>query len=86
MATNSSLHNINWLPASKKVWTVYIKGKNVYCPVSIPFPYNVFLYFLQGQKHEDRNLGIMINMGKCRIVKVIFSSIHKISDACTNSS
>ena len=54
-------------------------------PVSIPFPYNVSLYFLEGQKHEDSKLGIMINVGKCRLVKVIFSNIHKISDACANS-
>ena len=53
--------------------------------VSIPSPYNVFLYFLEGQKHEDSKLRIMINEGKCRIVKVIFSNIHKISDACANS-
>ena len=53
--------------------------------VSIPSAYNVFLYFLEGQKHEDSKLGIMINVGKCRLVKVIFSNIHKISDACANS-
>ena len=53
--------------------------------VSIPSAYNVFLYFLEGQKHEDSKLKIMINEGKCRIVKVIFSNIHKISDACANS-
>ena len=27
----------------------------------------------------------MTNVGKSRLVKVIFSSIHKISDACANS-
>ena len=54
-------------------------------PISIPFPYNVFLYFLEGKKHEDNNLGIMIIVGKCRLVKVIFSNIHKIRDACANS-
>ena len=54
-------------------------------PVSILSPYNVFLYFLEGQKHEDSKLGIMINVGKCKLVKVIFSNIYKISDACANS-
>ena len=54
-------------------------------PVSILAPYNVFLYFLEGQQLEDSKLGIMINMGKCRLVKVIFSNIYKISDACANS-
>ena len=46
-------------------------------PVSIPSPNNVFLYFLGGQKYEDSKLGIMINVSKCRLVKVIFSNIHK---------
>ena len=54
-------------------------------PVSIPSPYNVFLCFLEMQKHEDTKLGIMINVGKCSLLKVIFSNIHKISDACANS-
>ena len=49
------------------------------------FPYHVFLYFLEGQVHEDSNLGIMTNVGKNRLVKVIFTNIHKISDACANS-
>ena len=53
-------------------------------PVSTPSSYNVFLYFLEEQKYEDSKLGIMINVGKCRLVKVIFSNIHKISDACAN--
>ena len=53
-------------------------------PVSVPFPYNVFLYFLEGQKYEDRELGIINNVTKCRL-KVIFSNIHKISDAFANS-
>ena len=49
--------------------------------MSVPFPYNFFLYFLEAQKHEDSKLGIMINVGKYRLVKVIFSNIHKIIDA-----
>ena len=61
------------------------KGKNVYCPSLIPSPYNVFLYFLEGQVHKDSKLGIMTNVGKNRLVKVIFTNIHKISDACANS-
>ena len=54
-------------------------------PVYIPSPYNVFLYFLEGQVHKDSKLGIMTNMGKSRLAKVIFNNIHKISDACANS-
>ena len=29
--------------------------------------------------------GIITNVGKNRLVKVIFTNIHKISDACANS-
>ena len=46
-------------------------------PVYIPSPYNVFLYLLEGQVHKDSKLGIMSNMGKSRLVKVIFTNIHK---------
>ena len=35
--------------------------------------------------HKDSKLGIMNNVGKSRLVKVIFTNIHKISDACANS-
>ena len=59
------------------------KGKNVYCPSLYTFPYNVFPYFLEGQvPHKDNKLGIMTNVGKSRLEKVIFTNIHKISDAC----
>ena len=54
-------------------------------PVYIPSPYNVLLYFLEEQVHKDSKLGIMTNMGKSRLAKVIFTNIHKISDACANS-
>ena len=54
-------------------------------PLYIPSPYNVFLYFLGGQVHKDSKLGIMANMGKSRLAKVIFTNIHKMSDACVNS-
>ena len=43
-------------------------------PVSIPSPYNVFLYFLGGQKHEDSKLGVMINS-----ISTIINSISTIS-------
>ena len=56
-----------------------------FVPVYIPSPYNVFIYFLEGQVHKDIKLGIMTNMGKSRLAKVIFNNIHKISDACANS-
>ena len=54
-------------------------------PVYIPSPYNVFLYFLEGQVHKNNKLGIMTNVDKSRLVKVIFTNIHKISDSCANS-
>ena len=53
--------------------------------VYIPSQYNVFLYFFEGQMNKDNKLGIMTNVGKSRLVKVIFTNIHKISDACANS-
>ena len=85
MAATSSLQNINWLPASKKVWAAYVKEKTSVVTVYIPSPYNGFLYFLEGQVHKDNKLGIMTNVGKSRLVKVILTNIHKISDACANS-
>ena len=35
--------------------------------------------------HKDNKSGIMNNMDEIRIVKVIFTNIHKISDVCANS-
>ena len=35
--------------------------------------------------HKDNKLGIMNNVGKCRLVKVFFTNIHNISHACENS-
>ena len=53
--------------------------------VYIPSLYIVFLYFLEGQVRIDSKLGIMTNVGKSGLVKVMFANIHKISDACANS-
>ena len=83
MATTSSLQNTNWL--SKKVPAVYIKEKMSIVLVYITSPYNDFIYFLEWQMHKDSNLGIMTNVGKNRLEKVIFANIHKISDVCANS-
>ena len=83
MATTSSFQNINWL--SKKVWAIHIKEKISVVPVYIPSPYNVFLYFLEGQVHKDSKFRIITNVGKSRLVKAILTNIHKISDACANS-
>ena len=52
-------------------------------PVYIPSPYNVFLYFLEGQVRKGGKLGIMTNVVKKRLVKVIFTN-NKISDAYAN--
>ena len=35
--------------------------------------------------HKDIKLGILPNVGNSRLVKVIFTNIHKISDARANS-
>ena len=53
--------------------------------VSIPSSYNVFPYFLEGQVHKDNKLEIMTNVAKSMLVKVIFTNLQKISDACANS-
>ena len=34
---------------------------------------------------KDSKLAIVTNVGKNRLAKVIFTNIHKISDACANS-
>ena len=41
--------------------------------------------FLELQVHKDSKLRIMTNVCKNRLVKVIFTNIHKISDARANS-
>ena len=61
------------------------KGEKLYCPSLVPSQYNASLYFLEGQIHKNNKLGIMTNVGKIRLVQDIFTSIHKISDACANS-
>ena len=67
------------------MWVAYIKKKITITTVCLPSPYDVFLYLLEGQVHKDNKLGIMTNVGKSRLVKVIFTNIHKINDACANS-
>ena len=51
---------------------------------SSTIPIQCFLYFSEGQVRRDRKLGIMTNVGKNGLVKVISTNIHKISDACAN--
>ena len=58
------MHNINWLPVSKKRWAVYIKERNVYCTSLYTFPIQCFSLLLEGQKHKDSKLGIEINVSK----------------------
>ena len=54
-------------------------------PVYISSTYNAFLYFLERQVHKDSKIRIMPNIGKNSLVKVTFTNIHKISDACAKS-
>ena len=44
-----------------------------------------FTFWKEGQVHKEDKLGIMTNVGKSNLVKVIFTNTHKISDACANS-
>ena len=53
--------------------------------VYTPSPHYAYFYFLVGQVHKDSKLEIMTNAGKYRLVKVIFTTSHKISDARANS-
>ena len=54
-------------------------------PKSLYVPHTMFFFtFWKGQVHKDSKLGIMTNVSKSRLVKGIFSNIHK-SDACANS-
>ena len=62
-----------------------MQRKNVYCHSLYTFPIKWFSLLLEGQVHKDNKLGIMNNMGKSRLVKVIFTNIHNISDAFPNS-
>ena len=58
--------------------------KNVYFSSLYTFSIQCF-YFLKGQVHKDSKLAILINMGKSRLVKAIFTNNYKMSDACANS-
>ena len=43
------------------------------------------MFFFTFWKEKCIKTGIMTNVGKNRLVKVIFTNIHKIRDACANS-
>ena len=43
------------------------------------------MFFSTFWKGKCIKTGIMINVGKNRLVKVTFTNIHKINDACANS-
>ena len=43
------------------------------------------MFSLRGKVHKENKLGIMTNVGKSMLVKVIFTNIQKISDACATS-
>ena len=49
------------------------------------FSIHRFCLLLEGQVHKDSKLEIMTNVGKSMLLKVIFTNIRKISDACANS-
>ena len=72
------------LVEQKNVSCLY-KGKNVYCLSLYTFVIQFFSLLFGRQVHKDNKLEIMTNLGKSRLVKVIFTNIHKMSDACANS-
>ena len=75
----------NLITCWKKSVTSLYKGKMSIVTVFIPSPTMSFLKFLEGQAHKENKLGNMTNVGKNRLVKAIFTNIHKISDACASS-
>ena len=44
-----------------------------------------FFYFLESQVYKDSKLGIITNVGRRRLLKIIFTNIHKMSDACVSN-
>ena len=70
---------------SLKNFKLHLSWSLQHSTLYIPSPYHVFLYFLEGQVDKDNKLGIMTNVGKSRLVKFIFTNIHKINGACENS-
>ena len=66
------------------MWAVYEKEECLFSQ-SIYFLHKTFFYFLEGQLHKDTKLGIVTNVGKSRLVTVIFANIQKMSDASANS-
>ena len=80
MSINTSLQNKNCLPASKNIRIYPVnKGKNVLA--YRPLPYNVYVYFLEGQVHKKESKSdIMTNVGKSYLCKH-----SQMSNACTDS-
>ena len=72
----------------------FVKEKSVSCPYKIKkcllsqslyLLHTMFFFFGRTSAYKDSKLGIMTNMGKSRLAKVIFNNIHKINDSCANS-
>ena len=55
------------------------------CHSLYTFPIQWFSLLLERQVNKDNELGIINNVGKSRLVKVIFTTIYNISDTCANS-
>ena len=51
------------------MYPVYLKEKMSVVPVPVPWQYNVFLHFLEGQVRKDSKLEIMTNVGKNHLYK-----------------
>ena len=51
------------------MYPAYLKEKMSVVPVPVPWQYNVFLHFLEGQVRKDSKLEIMTNVGKNHLYK-----------------
>ena len=64
---------------------VFIKWKNCFLSQSIYFFNTMFLFtFWIGQVHKDSKLGIMTYVGRRKLVKIIFTNIHMMSNTYAN--
>ena len=84
MAINTSLQDINWLRTRKNgsMYPVYIKGTMSIVPIYRSLQYSVFIYVLERQLPKKQ---CKLSTSWLMWVKVTFTNIHKMSNACADS-